>query len=326
MSYPLLFYPILKERVWGGDALAKRYGKAAPAGVRVGESWEITDRPEGTSVVANGPWLGKTLPEIIAMDPAGLLGTLQLRSGRFPWLMKILDARENLSLQVHPPMRQAVRLGGEPKTEIWHVAHAEPEARFFAGLKQGVGREEFVEALRHGEVQRCFHEIPVSRGDTLFVPSGRVHALGAGIVMFEIQQNSDTTYRVFDWNRLGVDGKPRALHVEESLACIDFGDYEPGLVVPQAVGISGMPAQRLLADPLFCVASADLPPRSEFTMKGFGGAVVVAVVEGAVKVSGNHLEVDVGAGAFCLIPAACREWWLQTEIGARVLLVEPGQS
>jgi len=142
----------------------------------------------------------------------------------------LLDAREKLSLQVHPPAHKAAALGGEPKTEMWYIADAAPDADLFVGLKRGVTRAEFEQKISTGEVAGCFHRVPVKRGDAMFLPSGRVHAIGAGLVIFEIQQNSDTTYRVFDWNRVGLDGKPRELHVPQSLASIDFDDFEPALV------------------------------------------------------------------------------------------------
>ena len=150
--------------------------------------------------------------------------------GRFPLLCKILDAREKLSLQVHPPAGKAAELKGEPKTEMWYIADAAPGASLYVGLKHGVTRAEFERKIVDGTVAECFHHIPVHAGDTMFLPSGRVHAIGDGLVIFEIQQNSDSTYRVFDWNRVGLDGKPRELHVAESLASIDFDDFEPKLV------------------------------------------------------------------------------------------------
>ena len=150
------------------------------------------------------------------------------REGRFPLLCKILDAREKLSLQVHPPAR--ARHLGDPKTEMWYIAAAAPEAELFVGLKAGITPEAFAEAVRHGMVDACFHRIAVTAGDAMFLPSGRVHAIGAGLVIFEIQQNSDTTFRVHDWNRVGLDGKPRELHVTQSLESIDFADVEPLLI------------------------------------------------------------------------------------------------
>jgi len=231
--YPLTFHPLFKTRPWGGRRIESLYGKPLPPGVQIGESWEISDRPGDESIVANGPLAGTSLRQLMEQHGNAILGGAKAAAGsRFPLLCKILDARERLSLQVHPPGHLAAALGGEPKTEMWYIADAAPGAELFVGLRPGVTREVFETKIATGEVADCFHRIPVKRGDTMFLPSGRVHAIGAGLVIFEIQQNSDTTYRVFDWNRPGLDGKLRELHVPQSLASIDFSDVEPALAGP----------------------------------------------------------------------------------------------
>src|SRR5262249_1158134 len=154
---------------------------------------------------------------------------------------------------VHPPAVKASRLGGEPKTEMWYIAEAEPGAELYVGLKRGVTRKQFEQKVHSGTVAECFHRIPVKSGDTMFLPSGRVHAIGAGLVIFEIQQNSDTTYRVFDWNRAGLYGKPRPLHVDESLESIDFNDFEPALVQSSPTQSGNLNSRCLVDDPLFRV-------------------------------------------------------------------------
>ena len=213
MLYPLTFAPIFKPRIWGS------------------EIWAVSDRPGDESVVTNGPLAGRTLRAVMDEHRNELLGdALPAVSGRFPLLCKVIDARETLSVQVHPPAARAPALGGEPKTEMWYVAGAEPGAELHVGLKRGVTRELFEARLHAGTVADCLHRVPVSPGDAMFLPSGRVHAIGGGLRLFEIQQNSDTTYRVFDWNRLGLDGRARELHIRESLASIDFNDIEPALV------------------------------------------------------------------------------------------------
>jgi mannose-6-phosphate isomerase len=202
--YPLTFKPIFKERVWGGRKLEQLYAKPLPAGLAVGESWEISDRPGDVSVIGNGPYAGKDLHWLVQRHAEELLGKASRPEGRFPLLIKILDAREKLSLQVHPPAAKAAELGGEPKTEMWYIAEADPGAELYVGLKRGVGRDEFERKMKSGTVAECFHRVSVKAGDAMFLPSGRVHAIGSGLVIFEIQQNSDTTFRVFDWNRLGI--------------------------------------------------------------------------------------------------------------------------
>src|ERR1017187_9292288 len=228
--YPLIFHPAFKERVWGGRELERLYDKNLPPRVPIGESWEISDRPNDEGVIANGPLAGKNLHWLMENYATELLGKVRPAAGnRFPLLCKILDARDKLSLQVHPPANKAIELGGEPKTEMWYITDATPDAELYVGLKPGATRAKFEHKIQTGGIAECFHRIPVHAGDTMFLPSGRVHAIGAGLVIFEIQQNSDTTYRVYDWDRVGLDGKPRELHIAQSLASIDFNDFAPPL-------------------------------------------------------------------------------------------------
>ncbi len=210
-------------------------GRALPASVPVGEAWELVDRADAQSVVAGGHWSGRTLGELWRSERARCFGGVA-GPDQFPLLIKILDAEETLSVQVHPPVGLAAELGGEPKTEMWYLLDARPGGHLYAGLRRGVGREEFRAALGAGTVEQTLHRIEVQAGDAMFIPSGRVHAIGAGCRILEVQQNSDTTYRVFDWNRTGLDGNPRALHIEQSLRCINFDDPEPALAAPGADG------------------------------------------------------------------------------------------
>jgi mannose-6-phosphate isomerase len=229
ISHPLVFEPLFMERIWGGRMLESVYGKEIPAGLRIGESWEIVDREEAQSVVHLGPLRGLTFHELWTERRAEIFGSRVPDSERFPLLFKLLDAQERLSVQVHPPAAIAPSLNGEPKTEMWYFLATEENARVYAGLKQGVTREQFEQSLQEGEVADCVHQIPVQAGEALFIQSGRIHAIGSGNLICEVQQNSDTTYRVFDWNRPGTDGLPRALHIAESMASIDFDDVEPTL-------------------------------------------------------------------------------------------------
>jgi len=217
------------ERVWGGRSLESLYGKSLPVGVPIGEIWEIVDREDAQSVVHAGPLRGSTLHDLWTKNRGEIFGAPYARhpAPRFPILVKLLDARERLSVQVHPPAHMAPALNGEPKTEMWYFAHTQPGANIYAGLKRGVSRDSFEQALREGNVEATLHAVPVEAGNSIFIPSGRLHAIGDGNVIVEIQQNSDTTYRVFDWNRTGLDGQPRRLHLDESMVSTDFEDFEP---------------------------------------------------------------------------------------------------
>ena len=321
MLYPLTFHPIFKERVWGGREMERLYKKKLPAGKPIGESWEISDRPGDASVIANGPLAGKNLRWLMENHRAELLGGAKpAAENRFPLLCKILDAREKLSLQVHPPAGKAAGLKGEPKTEMWFIADAAPGAELFVGLKRGVTRAEFEKKVRTGEVAECFHRVPVRAGDAMFLPSGRVHAIGAGLVIFEIQQNSDTTYRVFDWNRVGLDGKPRELHVAQSLASIDFNDFEPALIQSRPTG-NDVKIRPLVNDPAFNVEALEMKSGAGMILKP-RKLQIVAATGGQVEIKGGSTSVKLSAGQFSLIPASLEQAEILAKSEVALLRVE----
>jgi mannose-6-phosphate isomerase len=204
------------------------FGRALPINTPIGESWELVDRPNEQSVVNRGQYEGWSLHRLWSERRDELFGDW-FSDERFPILIKILDAAEPLSVQVHPPLNVAKELRGDPKTEIWYFVQTAPDAGVYVGLKNGTSKEKFETALAEGSVADLVHRIPTRPNSFIFIPSGRIHAIDAGNLIFEIQQNSDTTYRVFDWNRVGLDGEPRELHIQSSLASIDFSDFEPSL-------------------------------------------------------------------------------------------------
>ena len=324
MLYPLTFHPIFKERIWGGREIEKLYGKKLPPGKLIGESWEISDRPNDESVITNGKFAGKSLRWLMENFSREILGDTKPASGNhFPLLIKILDAREKLSLQVHPPASKAAELKGEPKTEMWFIADAAPGAELYAGLKCGVTRAEFEKKISYGSVADCFHRVPVRAGDTMFLPSGRVHAIGAGLVIFEIQQNSDTTYRVFDWNRVGLDGKPRELHIAQLLASIDFNDFEPKLVKNKFEHGPHLKTRNLVQDPLFNVSEMTVDS-SEFILFGKHQMRIFAAVKETITVLGgnSNVSVELQPGQFCLVPACLQGVEIKTAPQAAFLCVE----
>ncbi len=226
----LQFVPLYHQRVWGGRRLESFLGRQLPEGPPIGESWEIVDRPEAQSVVSQGPYRGTTLRRLIERHAAEVMGPKWPPARPFPLLVKWLDCSERLSLQVHPPAAVAAALGGEAKTENWYVANSVPGASLFVGLKAGVTRGEFEKALAGGSAEECVNRISVTAVDSVLVHSGQVHAIDAGNLILEIQQNSDTTFRLDDWGRAGLDGKPRTLHVEESLRSILWAEGPPEAV------------------------------------------------------------------------------------------------
>ena len=299
---PIVFEPLAMERVWGGRKLEESFGKRLPRGVPIGESWELTDRADAMSVDRDS---GTTLHEMWCNMREQIFGARHLAnpSQRFPILVKMLDARDKLSVQVHPPASVATSLSGEPKTEVWYFADCDDGALIYAGLRRGITKNEFEAALRDGRVESLLHPVPVKKAESIFIPSGRVHAIGAGNVIIEIQQNSDTTYRVYDWNRPGLDGKPRALHVEESLVCIDFSDYEPTINHVEHGFIADCPHFRVERVPLD--GSTVLTDDDDFA--------IVALAEGHCECGTKKFT----AGDFFLLPACEKNLQL---VGQGVLL------
>jgi mannose-6-phosphate isomerase len=233
-----------------------------------------------------------------------LMGRPVASGERFPWLVKILDCRQDLSLQVHPPTEKALLLNGEPKTEMWYFAEAEPGAQIYVGLRSGVTREEFVRRLDDGSVAECFHRHSVRAGDAMFLPSGRAHALGAGNLVFEIQQNSDTTYRVFDWNRLGLDGKPRELHREPALESIDFSDTHAELIPEfSSTVVPGVAVRPLVRHRLFSVNLMSLKSGATRGSGWGNGPCVLGGVSGSIRVRVGEFHRELRPGEFLLIPA-----------------------
>ena len=298
---PLLrFAPLYQERVWGGRALASALGRALPPGERlIGESWELVDRPEAQSRVVGGPWAGQSLRAVLAADPAGVMGPGCAAARPFPILVKWLDCRERLSLQVHPPAAVAGELKGEPKTENWYLAECQPGAHLIVGLRRGVTREAFAAALAAGTLEECVHRFPVAAGDSILVRSGQLHAIDGGNLILEIQQNSDTTYRVYDWGRVGLDGRPRQLHVEESLRSIRWDDVEPR---PRRAA----PGSAVLADaPEFRLRRVAVAPGGSLRLAAGEQPRILSVVAGRLVGAGEPLVrgdnvLAPYAGAFAL--------------------------
>lgn len=325
-SYPVSFRPIFKERIWGGRRLHSLYGKALPPGQMIGESWEICDRPGDCSVIANGPWAGKDLRWLMTHHGRDLLGRSVDSDERFPLLVKVLDAEEDLSLQVHPPEQIAASLAGEPKTEFWYVAEARPGACLHAGLKSGVTRDSFAQQAREGTVAQAFHRHSLQSGDAMFLPSGRVHALGAGTVVFEVQQNSDTTYRVFDWNRLGLDGRPRELHLDQALNAIAFDDFEPDLIRSEWVqSPQGGMERELVSHRLFRITQFRWEAGESRTFRPNGQMSIWAGLSGRLLLAGGNCELSLGPGDIGLSLANAADFSVRATGPAAAFRVEhPG--
>jgi mannose-6-phosphate isomerase len=302
---PIAFLPLFLDRVWGGRKLEEVFDKPLPPDVPIGESWEIVDRPEAQSISLDGT----PLHELWTQRRTEIFGTRAAGYGeRFPLLIKLLDAREALSVQVHPPASVAAALGGEPKSEMWFLAGADPGAHLLVGLRAGVTRQAFTAALEAGEdVSTMLHRLDVQRGDAIYLPSGRVHAIGPGCLIVEVQQNSDTTYRVFDY------GRPRELHVEQSMASIDWDDVEPPLLPRDS--------ETVAQTPYFSVSHWLLAAPRRATAEG--ECAIVCVLSGRVSCA-DQVFTD---GDFFLVPASAEDPQLWPARAAEVLVIElPAQA
>jgi mannose-6-phosphate isomerase len=310
---PLFFEPLPFERVWGGNHLAALFGKPFPQGKVIGESWELSDRPGAESIVAWGPCAGLTLREVLARHPEEMYGTLA-HGERFPLLVKYVDAGTALSVQVHPDDAGARSFGDAGKNECWVVVRAAPGAQIVRGLKAGVTRADFERAVDAQNVEPLLHSFSPNVGDVVALPAGTVHAIGAGLVVAEIQQNSDLTFRIYDYNRLGLDGKPRALHIKEALSAIRFdgpgdeiaGDMRADTVAPaERHETWAMLRERLVNGKYFDLERLTIRVPGPFEIEGRQGVPrVCMLLEGAVTIAGQR----VTAGSTGLIPAACTDF------------------
>ena len=319
LRVPLVFKPVYKDYPWGGKRLAALYHRTGTPAV-CAESWEIAAHPDGESVVASGRFAGRGLSALAAEFGAALTGTRAPDPRRFPLLFKLIDARDRLSVQVHPNNGNAARTGGEPKTEMWVVLGCEPGSSLYAGLAEGATPDSLRASLENGTAAAQLVELPVEPGRALFIPGGLIHAIGAGCLIYEVQQNSNTTYRLFDWNRTGADGKPRPLHIEQSFATIDWTLPAPTLTAPAPQTLSG--ANRwfgVCASDFFNVRRLDLTEPQDIATDG-SSFHALFVAEGRATAAAAGESVTLEAGASALIPADVGQFTLMPD-GASTLLI-----
>ena len=304
LLYPLRFEPIYQYRLWGGRRLADLLAAPLPSGGPIGEAWVLSDRDDHRSQVANGPLKGRTISQLLEQYPEQLLGKLAQRFRRFPLLLKFLDAREMLSVQVHPADAHTDLLpaGETGKTEAWVVLEAGTESRIYAGLKPGTTADDLRRALTNGTVADHLVSFTPKPGDGVFLPAGTVHALGGDIVVFEVQQNSDVTFRLYDWDHVDVKtGQPRALQVDQALACINFAEGAVGLVAPVVEATTPVGRERLFHCEHFGLWR--LRGQSPFTVGAAGVPRVLVCIEGTGQVEHDGATYAVGKGDVLLLPA-----------------------
>ncbi len=317
---PLVFEPVYKDYPWGGRSIAKVYNRLGTPEV-CAESWEIAARPDGDSIVKNGRFAGRSLTTLAAKFGSSLTGTCAPDPYRFPLLFKLIDARERLSVQVHPDEPSARLTGGEPKTEVWMILDSLPGACLYAGLRRdGCDSDKLRQALSDGTADQLLMRLEATPGQALFIPGGLIHAIGAGCLIYEIQQNSNTTYRLFDWNRTGPDGKTRTLHIEEAMRSINWSLSAPKLTPPvieheasnnrwSSVSRCAFFSIRLL--------EASAPERVKMDGASFHA---LFTADGSLDLSANGETVRLTKGTSALIPADAGEYTVTPQKTAELLL------
>lgn len=305
MLYPFKFEPIYKEKIWGGDNLKKYLNKNISNSSKIGESWEISDHFEDTSIVANGDLKGTTLHQLLLKFKRDLVGSkIEKSLKRFPLLIKFIDANDKLSVQVHPDDRYAEQNENNEsgKTEMWYIVHAKKGAKLVAGLASGTTKKKFQKKLIDNKLKDVLHYVKVKSGDVIFIPSGRIHAITPGIIINEIQQNSDLTYRVYDWGRAGFNGKPRELHIKKSLDVINFKDFAPDVmkVNPSCIGTNIITI--LIQCPYFQVEKYILNEKIkiESDRSSFN---IISIIDGSGVLNWEKKEIELNKGETILIPA-----------------------
>lgn len=314
MLYPLVFTPIFKDRIWGGTRLAELFGKNSSSDL-TGESWELSAVPGDLSVVASGFLKGKTLRELIATYPEELLGkrVVERYGANFPLLFKFLDARDDLSIQVHPDDDMAQKYhGGFGKTEMWYVLDAAPGAELIVGFQQETSPEQYLKALEQNQVVSLLKRYPVEKGDVFFLETGTIHAIGKGTVIAEIQQTSDITYRIFDFNRRDAQGQLRELHTDLALKAIHFGVRQPKIQYSKQINHNNQVVQC----PYFIVSF--LPLEGELVLKTDDPFFQVFMcLEGEFTIANGGQSYAFSRGDTILIPAV----WSQSILKGKAELL-----
>lgn len=330
--YPLTFEPQLRHYLWGGRNLERLFGRSLPPGPAA-ESWEISAHPVLPTRVLHGAWQGRTLIEVQSELGRVLVGSRGRHlpcDGRFPLLVKLLDAAQDLSVQVHPDDAYACEHeDGDPgKTECWYILHAEPGVELIYGLAQDADSEQIRRAIAKGAISEWLCRLPIQAGDCVFVPAGTVHAITAGAVLVEIQQNSDATYRVYDWGRVDANGHPRELHIERALDVIAWQSSAPGVVRPQLVSEgNGATLARLVACPHFCVDQLDLTAGSRYRGACDGASFEIwGCIQGQVELAWNGPALSLEGIRFALLPATLGAFEIRAQTEARLLRAYLGEE
>ncbi len=307
--YPLKLEPAFKDYLWGGTKLRDVYGKKCGYD-KIAESWELSCHKDGGSVIAEGELMGVPLAEYIKKEGKAVLGTNCARFENFPVLIKLIDAKDNLSVQVHPNNEYAQRVEGEyGKTEMWYIVDCDEGAELIYGFRRKVTKEEFAERIKNNTLLEITQSVPVKKGDVFFIEAGTLHAIGKGILIAEIQQNSNTTYRVYDYGRVGADGKTRPLHIEKALDVTKLGPAEPYPAQP-SVKENGCVKRLLAKCDYFTVYKLDIDGTASFDADETSFHCVLCL-DGNVFLKYRDGELSLKKGETVFIPAGCGEYTIK---------------
>ena len=304
--YPIKLTPAFKDYLWGGTRLRDDFGKDCDYD-KVAESWELSCHKDGASVVANGEHAGKTLAQYIETEGKAVLGKNCERFEQFPILIKLIDAKDNLSVQVHPNNEYAQRVEGEyGKTEMWYIVDCDEGAELLYGFKKEVSKDEFASRIKDNTLLEITQSVPVKKGDVFFIEAGTLHAIGKGILIAEIQQNSNTTYRIYDYGRVGADGKPRELHIDKAVEVTDLCPAKP-YPVTEAFEENGAVKRLLSKCEYFTVYSVDVAEKACFNADGTSFHNVL-ILEGNAELSCGDTTLALKKGDSVFVPANCGEY------------------
>jgi len=319
--YPLLFEPNLHTVVWGGKRL-RPYKGLAPTDEPIGESWEVSAIPSSASVIANGELKGRSIIDVIEAAPEDILGksVAEKNGGKLPLLIKFIDAKRDLSIQVHPNDEMARRVHGKSgKTEMWYIIDAEPGSYLYAGFQKEITKEEYKRRVADGTIIEVLAKHEVKSGDVFYLPAGRVHAICSGILLAEIQQSSDLTYRIFDYNRPGLDGKPRELHTELAAEALDFKVADDYRTVYEE---DNDRANHVIDSEYFSVRVVELSETFHRNLIKYDSFIITMCIKGdcRIKIRQTGDEIVLREGNSCLIPAAIADYDITPLHGKSTLL------
>ncbi len=324
MLYPIKFTPVYKSRIWGGTKLNEIYSRVIPS-TDIGEAWEVCCRDDGMSVVSNGDLQGMPFDRLIDTYGSAIYGHIRMPGGRFPLMLKLLDVNSDLSVQVHPTEEYILNNSipnDEEKNEMWYVLSAEDNASVICGLRQGTTKESLQEAINEDKIESVLERMPVKTGDVIMIPAGSVHAAGTGMLLFELQQSSDTTYRLYDYKRKDASGKERRLDIDKALGTINYGSSAYKVEQKEFVDRANFSWRRVFQCDLFCLDELEIRD-GVYRCRNNKDFVIYTCIKGVACIQGNSVSVELAEGESCFIPACLTNYGITGECRVLASSVRP---